>query len=99
MSENKLFQQHQMLAIDIGVNIIPSVNFLRRYDVYKNGTYVCSIGSKNHFCLLESIERSGEDAGYDARMKRQRRNPYNGTIEYFYESKILWSYPFATTTF
>lgn len=78
----------------IGVELRPSTNFRKLLDVYKHGEFICHIGSTNHPSLFDILDKAGEEIAYTADMKRSKRNRFNGTLEYFYESQIMWWYQF-----
>jgi len=78
----------------IGVELRESSNFRKLLDVYKDGQFVCHIGTTNHPTLFDLLDKYGEEKAYLADLKRTKRNTCNNSVEYLYETRILWWYQF-----
>ena len=80
-------------AKDLGVDIYPSKNKNKKIDVYKDGKFVCSIGSINYYDYPSYIQMFGHKIADKRRILYKLRHNRDRFIKNscgWYADRILW---------
>ena len=86
--KNYSFQQ----AKKLNVSIYPSKKYNKKIDVYKDGVYICSIGSENMMDYPSYIEKQGLPFANERRRLYHIRHKKDNKIgtKGWYALNILW---------
>jgi hypothetical protein len=96
MGKDYLITEHSYRrAKELGVELKPAENKHKKIDVFKNGEYMATIGSKNYKdygTYLEMEARGEVPKGYSADRRRlyKQRHKYDKGISGFLANRILW---------
>lgn len=78
------------IAKDLGIEIIESENPRKKYDIYKNGEYECSIGAINFLDYNQLVTKYGIEIANKKRELYLKRHKNNCSKEMDYTIKLLW---------
>ena len=96
MGKDYLITEHSYRkAKELGVELKPAENKHKKIDVFKNGKYITTIGSKNYkdFGTYLAMEERGEvPKGYAIERRRlyKQRHKYAKGDAGFFANRILW---------
>lgn len=78
------------IAEELGIEVKPSTNPRKKYDIYKNGEFECSIGAINFLDYRQLVEKHGIEIANKKRELYLKRHKNNCTKEMDFTIKLLW---------
>ena len=82
----EMFQEAELLRIEIR----PSENKRKLIDIFKDGSFYCSIGASNFKFYNQLVEEEGIDFAQRKKEKILARNKNNCDLKTLYTLRLLW---------